>query len=107
MKRKGKEKGMMTSHYDIIQFTSQISFFKTQIIQKRKNIKSLRCLSWFCFVFFSWSFFCCFFVFVLFFSATMQTCKKTTRYFNRYNAHTIKRLRVCTFTNTPTPRYTF
>ena len=85
--------------------TSFIYYFRYHICQsgfaKKKKTQNKKTQDgWvvvFDLIYFSLSFFCCFFVCLYFFiSVTMQKCKKTTRAFHRYNAHTIKRLRVCT-----------
>ena len=60
-------------------------------------------LSLFWMFFFLRVFFLCVFV-VCFLSLAMQKCKKTTRYFNRFKSHNIKRLRVCFFYR-PLPLY--
>ena len=101
-KKKERKKRKMTSHYDIIHLLFQISHSAKWIwVKKKSNNKNKKTKSGWVFVSGFFFFYLCPFFFVFFcvciFSntVTMQKCKKTTRYFNRFKSHNIKRLRVC------------
>ena len=76
-----------------------ITFGQMDLGKKKSNNKNKKTQSGWVFVS---GFFFIFVLFLLFLclyffsnTVTMQKCKKTTRYFNRFKSHNIKRLRVC------------